>query len=234
MNRPYEGMNAILYARVSTDDKGQNPKQQIEDMEQWCKNQGVSILARYIDEGKTGANMDRPGMLQVMGRVMMGGVGMVIAQHPDRISRDAADGEAFRKALKNHGVVLRYTTMDFSLDTHIGRTLNYASSSSGEQWLADHSVKVMKGMRYAQTHGTKSGRPIGRPVAEIDLDLAVECSARGYSMAKTAKLLGCPRPTLIAHLTRTGRMQEFKIACQKGILSDKSDSLNTNPENKGE
>lgn len=232
--KPYEGMKAILYARVSTDDKGQNPKQQIEDMEQWCKTQGVDIVARYTDEGRTGANMDRPGMLQVMGRVMMGGVGMVIAQHPDRISRDAADGEAFRKALKNHGVVLRYTSMDFSLDTHIGRTLNYASSSAGEEWLADHAIKVKKGMRYAQNHGTKSGKPIGRPTSEIDLDLAMECSARGYSMAKTARTLGCPRTTLLVHLTRTGRLEEFKTACQKGMLSERSDSLNTNPENEGE
>lgn len=220
-------MKAILYARVSTDDKGQVPQQQIDDMRSWCTAQGVEIVAEYVDEGRTGANMQRPGMLQVMGHVMMGGVSMIIAQHPDRISRDAADTEALRKRLSSYGVIIRYTMMDIASETGAGRVVNYIYAAQGEDWLRDHSIKVRKGMRYAQNNGTKTGRPIGRPKADIDIDLVMELADAGYSVNRAASTLNYKRQTLCDFLKAQGRLEEYYSRCRKGIVPKTTDCIYT-------
>ena len=232
--KPYEGMTAVLYARVSTDDKGQNPKQQLEDMKAWCKAQGVDIIAQYVDEGKTGANMDRPGMLQVMGRVMLGGVGMVLAQHPDRISRNSSDAEAFRKQLKSVGTILRFTMMDIDMDTLGGRVTHSVSNQLSEQWLIDHSLKVRKGLNYARTHGTKSGKAIGRPKVNVDIALVMECAERGYTYTQTARILGINRTTLRTHLVRSDLWEDYNALRQKALMTETTDSLYTKAEESGE
>lgn len=232
--KPYEGMTAILYARVSTDNRGQNPKQQMEDMRCWCREQGVTIVSEYTDEGRTGANMQRPGIMQLLGHVVMGGASMVLAQHPDRLSRDAADLEAFRKQLTAHGVVIRYTMYDIAPETGSGQLINYVHASQGEEWLRNHSIKVRKGMRYSMEHGPMPGKqPIGRPKVGIDIELVMECADNGYSLSRTAQVLDYKRPTLIAYLRKIGRYDEYYSRCQKTPLSENTVSLNTKGKNEG-
>jgi ABC-type protease/lipase transport system fused ATPase/permease subunit len=42
-------MKAALYARVSTDDKGQNPQVQLDQLRQFCKDAGWEIFQEYVD-----------------------------------------------------------------------------------------------------------------------------------------------------------------------------------------
>ena len=45
------------------------------------------------------------------------------------------------------------------------------------------------GIVYAKIHGTKSGRPIGRPQAVFDRHRAIELRARGLSWGQIAQIL---------------------------------------------
>ena len=47
-----------LYARVSTQDKGQNPENQLLQLRQFCQQQGWEIVGEYVDQ-KTGRTSDR-------------------------------------------------------------------------------------------------------------------------------------------------------------------------------
>src|SRR5262249_29611615 len=42
-------MRVAIYARVSTEDKGQGPGNQLRDLRAWCTNSGHDILDEYID-----------------------------------------------------------------------------------------------------------------------------------------------------------------------------------------
>jgi len=42
-------MRIAIYARVSTDDKGQNPENQLIELRQWCARAGHEIVREYID-----------------------------------------------------------------------------------------------------------------------------------------------------------------------------------------
>jgi DNA invertase Pin-like site-specific DNA recombinase len=43
-------MRIAIYARVSTDDKGQDPENQLRQLREWCANAGHEIVHEYIDK----------------------------------------------------------------------------------------------------------------------------------------------------------------------------------------
>ena len=42
-------MRIAIYARVSTDDKGQSPENQLRELRAWCVNAGHEIAHEYVD-----------------------------------------------------------------------------------------------------------------------------------------------------------------------------------------
>ena len=42
-------MRVAIYARVSTDDKGQNPENQLRELRAWCANSGHTIIREYVE-----------------------------------------------------------------------------------------------------------------------------------------------------------------------------------------
>lgn len=207
----YEGMSAVIYVRSSTDDKGQRPEMQIEDCQRFCEHEGIEILKIFKDEGFSGGTLNRPGMQLMIGYIMTQQVSLIVAQDPSRISRSNEDMEALLKLLRPRGTVLRYTTLHIRPEDGLEKTINYIATNQGEQWREIHSLKVRKGLRYARTHGTKSGKPIGRPKVEVDMDLVAECAAKGMSLRQTANTLGYS----YSNLHRKCRGKPFFLSNQK-------------------
>lgn len=59
-------MNVALYARVSTDDKDQNPETQLLFLREYCDLYGHEIVEVYVDEGRSGKDPDRPEFQRMM------------------------------------------------------------------------------------------------------------------------------------------------------------------------
>ncbi len=73
---------AILYARVSTDEQarsGYSLAQQIEALREYAAKEGYKILEEITDEGQSGAYLARPGLDRVRDLVAAGGVSVVLA-----------------------------------------------------------------------------------------------------------------------------------------------------------
>ena len=51
-------MRVAIYARVSTDDKGQDPENQLRELRAWCINSGHMISHEYVEResGRKGAD----------------------------------------------------------------------------------------------------------------------------------------------------------------------------------
>ena len=54
MVEKYTGARALLYARVSTDDKDQDPETQVRMMEQWCREREVTIVEIFREKQSAG------------------------------------------------------------------------------------------------------------------------------------------------------------------------------------
>jgi DNA invertase Pin-like site-specific DNA recombinase len=54
-------MRIAIYARVSTDDRGQDPENQLRELGDWCANSGHCISGEYIDydSGRKNASGNR-------------------------------------------------------------------------------------------------------------------------------------------------------------------------------
>jgi hypothetical protein len=84
---------AVLYIRVSGDDqakKGYSLLDQLEALRVWAAKENYEVLEEVVDDGWSGAYLERPGMDRVRDLVAAGGVGIVAALFRHPISRRAA------------------------------------------------------------------------------------------------------------------------------------------------
>jgi site-specific DNA recombinase len=101
---------AILYARVSTDEQarsGYSLAQQIEALRAYAGNEGFEVLEEVQDPGQSGASLERPGMDRVRDLVAAGGVSVVLAQDRDRFAREPAYHYLLRREFEEHGTKVR-------------------------------------------------------------------------------------------------------------------------------
>lgn len=128
---------AVLYARVSTEeqaDRGYSLGQQMEALRGWAASEGYTILEEVQDAGWSGASLTRPGLDRVRDLVEAGGVGVVLAQDADRISRDPMHRGLLDQEMEHCGTRL-FALDDWGDDSHEGEMLRYMKGwvSKGER-----------------------------------------------------------------------------------------------------
>jgi site-specific DNA recombinase len=102
-------VRALLYVRVSTSEQGTagySLRQQLEALRSYCKDNNIEVVAEFEDTS-SGASLDRPGLDALRDTVSLGGVGLVLCQDRDRISREPAHVYILREELRAHGTTLR-------------------------------------------------------------------------------------------------------------------------------
>ena len=88
-------MECVAYMRVSTEkqaEEGNGLDSQRRDIENYCRKNELVITDWYIDDGYTGANMDRPELQRLVSDCDRKRVNYVVAFKLDRISRSMVDG----------------------------------------------------------------------------------------------------------------------------------------------
>lgn len=88
-------MECVAYMRVSTEkqaEEGNGLDSQRRDIENYCRKNELIISDWYIDDGYTGANMDRPELQRLVNDCSRKRVKCVVAFKLDRLSRSMIDG----------------------------------------------------------------------------------------------------------------------------------------------
>lgn len=103
-------MKCLAYLRVSTDGQVGEDKfglsVQEEAIEQYASKQGYQIISWYSDSGISGANIDRPGLLQLISDSSIKDIKGVIVAKIDRIARDLMSQLWIEKELMKNEVEL--------------------------------------------------------------------------------------------------------------------------------
>ncbi len=152
-----------LYARTSTDD--QTTEQQVDALLGYARTQGWQVPSelRFIDQGFSGKNADRPEFQRLKALIEAKLVDVVLAIKIDRLGRSVPDLLNFYEQADMAGVRVICTTQGFDTSTPLGRYLrtNLAAVAELERELIRERVQA--GMdRIKRTGKTKSGRPPGR------------------------------------------------------------------------
>lgn len=218
---PKNVIYAVAYARVSTDDKDQNPESQLRKIREYAKNKNIEIVREFQDKS-TGKNINRDGFYTMMGFLQSNRkVSMCIALDSDRISRDMGDSAQIIEQMNEMGVNLVYVLAEFvDLSTPEGRLINSIKSYSDQNYVSGLSEKIKTGMERARAEGKHIGRPLKRS-DKFSTELLLAYAAMGYSLRDVANVHDCSRVTITRRLQDEGKLDEFKRIYQEALASGK-------------
>src|SRR5512143_4214711 len=77
---------AGLYARVSTDDRGQNPETQLRHLREYAARRGFTIATEFVDHA-SGTRDDRPSYKRLLEAVRKRQLDVVLVWRYDRFAR---------------------------------------------------------------------------------------------------------------------------------------------------
>lgn len=234
-----DGFTAVLYARVSTDDKDQTTASQIREMQAWCVREGVEILAVFSEE-KSAGDLDRPEWDRLMGRIARGGVNIILAWSESRISRSTQDMMQIEKLLRSFGVRLRYVSSSVTPETPEGSLINHIGTWQAQQEREKLRINTRNGMLTRKLQGVHCGRPavlifahrveenkarIGENTKIVTVESVLDYADAGLSAPKTAAAIGVNVSTLKRLLSSEGLWDDFQSRA-KGVPCKRVDCLN--------
>jgi DNA invertase Pin-like site-specific DNA recombinase len=182
---------AALYSRVSTKDRGQETDNQLRQLRNFCAVQGWTIVEEYEDH-ESGGKADRAQFKAMMSDAAQRKFDVVLFWALDRFSREGAyETHTYLKRLDDLGVRFRSFTEPYldSCGMFRDAVISILAVIAKQERLRI-AERVRAGLDRARAHGTKSGRPVGRPSVVFRRDETVTLRAEGRSWQQIAKKLG--------------------------------------------
>ena len=196
-------MKVVIYCRVSTDDKGQDPQVQLDKCRQFCKFNDYEVIGEFVDEGISGNTYyyDRPNgklMDSIIKRYEDTQIGLgIVCFAVDRFSRqDPIKLLPLIKELKDRNILfISVTEPVFNMAGSMAQPMQYLLTWFSSYFLEQHVTKVKAGMDKARLKGTKSGKAIGKP-RRANYPAIVEMYSRGISISRIAKDLNISKSSV--------------------------------------
>jgi putative DNA-invertase from lambdoid prophage Rac len=184
-------MNIAIYARVSTNNKGQDVDMQLIDMRKSIESKGWGLFKEYVDRGVSGSKSSRPQLDKLMRDASEKKFDAVLVWKLDRFGRSVRHLVNAIAELESFGVAFISLKDSIDLTTAQGRLMFQiiAAMAEFERELIRERVKA--GMANART----KGKQIGRPSLGINRDEVVALKASGKSWAEVSDALYCSPAT---------------------------------------
>jgi DNA invertase Pin-like site-specific DNA recombinase len=187
-------MRVAIYARVSTDDKGQDPENQLRQLREYCENAKHRIVAEYVDHasGRKDTN-GRKQFAALFADASKRKFDMVLFWALDRFSREGMRPTvAHLERLNSYGVAFHsYTEPLLNTDNEMVRDILLAVMSAlAKQEAIRLSDRTKAGMARAKA----AGKHVGRPSLNIG-DHIAKLIAGGASVYRAAKECGIDHKT---------------------------------------
>lgn len=189
-------MRIGLYGRVSTDDKGQDPENQLRELRAWCGHSGHTVIREYVDyeSGRRGVEK-RKEFAALFEDAAKRKFDCVLFWALDRFSREGMmQTIAHLQQLNSFGVSFHsYTEPHLATDNELVRNILLALLSSLAKVEAQKiSDRTKAGMARAKAKGIRAGRP------KLGIELRQKIAhraAKGETPYAIAKALGIDRHT---------------------------------------
>jgi len=105
-------MRAALYARVSTEDQAEKYglASQLTELRALAERRGFTIATEFVDDGISGAKLDRPALNRLRDAVRAKACDVVLIHDPDRLARRLAYQLLLIEEIERAGVAVEYVT----------------------------------------------------------------------------------------------------------------------------
>lgn len=143
-----------LYARYSSAEHQREDSidQQLRLLRNRAAAQGWEIVGEYIDKGRSGSNMVRPGLQQMLAAARERRFDKVLSESIDRLSRDQGDIAHMRKRLSFLGI-----TMFTLLEDEIDALKTGFKGTFSEIYIADLAKRTHRGLEERALNGESAG-----------------------------------------------------------------------------
>lgn len=166
-------MKTIAYLRVSTDTQldGYGLDAQAERIGAYAKALDLTLDKTIVDEGHSGATLDRPGLRELIAMIEAGEVSTVIVYRIDRISRSLRNLlNMWHDVFERHGCSLVSVSEQFDTSTATGR-LFFNMVASFAEYERETIRDRLKGGRIAKARSgdrATGAVPIGYRSVEVN------------------------------------------------------------------
>ena len=158
---------AALYIRLSKEDENEGPSESVTNqkslLDEFVKNNRLSVYDVYIDDGYSGTDFDRPAFQRMIGDIEAGKVNMVITKDLSRLGRDyIMTGHYMERYFPEKRV--RYISLLDGSDTGVESTAHDITpfrAIMNDMYAKDISKKIKSVKRDKQRKGQFIG---GKPV----------------------------------------------------------------------
>jgi DNA invertase Pin-like site-specific DNA recombinase len=182
-----------LYARVSTRDKGQDVRNQLTQLREFCAQQKWAIVHEYVDQasGKTG---DRPQFKALMDAASRREFDLVLFWSLDRFSREGVLATLqYLQRLTSYGVGWRSFTEQYLDSCGVFRDAVLSILATIAQ---QERVRISERVTAGLARARKQGRVGGRPRIVVDRKRIAELRAAGKTRPEIAAELGMSTRTV--------------------------------------
>jgi DNA invertase Pin-like site-specific DNA recombinase len=192
-----------IYARVSTDDKGQNPENQLLQLRAWCKRMGYPLVREYVEHENGGKGAEyRKQLAAMFAGAARREFDLLLVWSLDRFSREGmAATVGHLQRLASQGVAFRSLTEEhLSTENELVRNILLATLSSLAKLEREKiSQRTKAGLERARAKGKVLGRSKFSDGDELVLALET-----GESWHKVSKVTKIPYSTVKKHARALG------------------------------
>jgi site-specific DNA recombinase len=149
-------MLTVAYCRVSTDEQaaeGFSIEGQADKLRGYADLHDLGEVTVITDPGRSGKDLDRPGLKQLLAMVDAGHVSAVLVWRLDRLSRDLGDLIDLAELFDNAGVVLHSFSEKVDLSSATGRMFYNVLGSFAQFYREQLAENVSMGMAQAMREG---------------------------------------------------------------------------------
>jgi len=204
-------------ANVETGERAyeQNPDMQRVQLERVAKQRGWVVVQCYSDR-TSGAKESRPGLDALMADARRGRFQAVLVWRFNRFARTVRQLVTALEEFRVLGVDFVSTQEALDTSTPMGKAMFTLVAVMAELERDILRENILAGMAHAAKHGTKSGKPPGRPKRVFDRRQVVEMLVAGEGWDKIATRLGVSVSTLRRHVERGTLRKLVKLVVVKG------------------
>lgn len=152
----YNRATAFAYLRLSREESKSNESTSIATQRvivtNYCKQNDITLVKVFSDDGWSGGNFDRPGFQAMMRELEIGAVNMVITKDLSRLGRDMRESSYYAEQFfPEHGI--RYVAIADNFDTDTDNVMAPFQFAMNEVYLRDGSRKVRDALKSKREQG---------------------------------------------------------------------------------
>src|SRR6201987_5954522 len=196
---------AAIYARVSTEDKGQTPDNQLLQLRAWCERMGYLVVREYVEHENGGKGAEcRKQLAAMFTGAARRELDLLIVWSLDRFSREGmAATVAHLQRLASHGVAFRsFTEEHLSTENELVRNVLLAVLASLAKLEREKiSQRTKDGLERVRARGKVLGRPKFSDGDREKLRMALDSGESWHAVSKKTRI---PYATVKKHAREMG------------------------------